>query len=444
MCISNMSNSKDIISKVAFLLGVPQSIFDNQYEPPMKEIYNVLTTHQVAVQIRHLCSLRTYVEKNYSVINLQFETNLKNLHTLGDPQIEELLNQLADTGIKLIKCNHRLNQYIIDINQLIINNISGCRELFPESINWEYIKSIFIMPDGLSEKGIKREAQKYYTNINSYPYQVYMGVLIPNNGNILFNDEKFIKLLYQANNDEFRRSDILSQTDDKSQILLEDFILNHKKTVIAIDTENSDPYKVSAVITYLKEKKLLSSIARVIMISDTHSSKAWHHLKNMHSIEIEDHQTERIKSEKSLVDIELSTRLCKEFWKNQITSFILLSSDSDYYGVIKNLPEADFFVMVEASKCSSLTIDIFKEKGILYGTLDTFYDESFLQYVLTESVKNYLLKTVEKINIKNLFSSICFETYSNMSKNEMETFFDRYIKNIKITFSTSGSPSVIL
>ena len=122
-------------------------------------------------------------------------------------------------------------------NQLIINNISGCRELFPESINWEYIKSIFIMPDGLSEKGIKREAQKYYTNINSYPYQVYMGVLIPNNGNILFNDEKFIKLLYQANNDEFRRSDILSQTDDKSQILLEDFILNHKKTVIAIDTE---------------------------------------------------------------------------------------------------------------------------------------------------------------------------------------------------------------
>ena len=52
MCISNMSNSKDIISKAAYLLGVPQSIFDNQYEPPMKEIYNVLTTHQVAVRIR--------------------------------------------------------------------------------------------------------------------------------------------------------------------------------------------------------------------------------------------------------------------------------------------------------------------------------------------------------------------------------------------------------
>ena len=32
----------DIISKVAYLIGVPKSIFENEHEPPKPEIYETL------------------------------------------------------------------------------------------------------------------------------------------------------------------------------------------------------------------------------------------------------------------------------------------------------------------------------------------------------------------------------------------------------------------
>lgn len=48
------------------------------------------------------------------------------------------------------------------------------------------------------------------------------------------------------------------------------------------------------------------------------------------SIPVEHIMTERIKQNKSLVDIKLTARACQEHYQNHVDSFVIVSSDSDY------------------------------------------------------------------------------------------------------------------
>ncbi|MFR3004301.1 MAG: hypothetical protein ACLTML_02600 [Blautia faecis] len=50
------------------------------------------------------------------------------------------------------------------------------------------------MPDGFSETGTKNAATLYYQHKQDYPYQMYMNWNPSNEGNILYNDKKFVTL----------------------------------------------------------------------------------------------------------------------------------------------------------------------------------------------------------------------------------------------------------
>lgn len=69
-------------STVAYLLGVPKPIFENEYEPPMIEVFQNLEQDKDARIIRNLCRLRTAIEQNYTQILYEFRYNMKSLHTL--------------------------------------------------------------------------------------------------------------------------------------------------------------------------------------------------------------------------------------------------------------------------------------------------------------------------------------------------------------------------
>lgn len=55
----------DIVSKVAYLLGVHKRIFENENEPPKLEVYDKLEQDKNARIIRNLCMLRTQLERNF-------------------------------------------------------------------------------------------------------------------------------------------------------------------------------------------------------------------------------------------------------------------------------------------------------------------------------------------------------------------------------------------
>ena len=70
----------EIVSKVAYLIGVPKRIFENEHEPPKLEIFEKLDKDKNARIVRNLCMLRTSIERNYKKINDELSHSLKSIH----------------------------------------------------------------------------------------------------------------------------------------------------------------------------------------------------------------------------------------------------------------------------------------------------------------------------------------------------------------------------
>ena len=155
---------------------------------------------------------------------------------------------------------------------------------------------------------------------------------------------------------------------------------------------------------------------------------------------------ERIKENKSLVDIRLTTGTCREFFQNDTDSFILASSDSDYWGLISAMPEAHFLVLVEEEKCSPAIKKAMLDAGITYCYTDDFCtgnsDEIRIQAVLNE-VKR-ALDTQVQFNIQDILGEAYCQTRANLSTAERRQFYERYIKPMRFAIDKDGNVSVQL
>lgn len=74
----------------------------------------------------------------------------------------------------------------------------------------------------------------------------------------------------------------------------------------------------------------MQKITTILLFDDIHTVTAWRILESYTDIPVEHIMTERIKQNKSLVDIKLTARACQEHYQNHVDSFVIVSSDSDY------------------------------------------------------------------------------------------------------------------
>lgn len=436
-----------VVSKVAYLIGVPKAIFENEHEPPKMEWYEELERDKNARIIRNLCMLRTAIERNFRKIAMAMKYDLKSILSLPEYIPQECLSQLAQDGISIYRANAQPIQYVLDINKHIANRINNCKHLFPIWLKWEYLRPIFIMPGGTTEKGTKTSAEEYYANIDKYPYQVYINWSFTTSvGNLLYNDKKFVRLLYEYHEDYFTD---MSKVSDAGQIAKDgiyDFLERSTRTAVVVDCENADPYKLYATLKNLDQAALLGKISKIVLYDDIHTATAWKILEQFTQIPIEHNMIERIKENKSLVDIRLTTGTCREFFQNNTDSFILASSDSDYWGLISAMPEAHFLVLVEEEKCSPAIKKAMVDAGITYCYTDDFCtgnsDEIRIQAVLNE-VKRALDSEVQ-FNIQETLSEAYRLTRANLSTAEKEQFYSRYIKPMRLIVDVEGNVSVQL
>ena len=74
----------DIVSKVAYLIGVPKHIFENEHEPPKLEIYEILDKDKAARIIRNLCVVRAAIERRFGKINDKIRKEYKSIYSLPE------------------------------------------------------------------------------------------------------------------------------------------------------------------------------------------------------------------------------------------------------------------------------------------------------------------------------------------------------------------------
>lgn len=396
--------------------------------------------------VRNLCLLRTAIEQNYGKIYRAFQYDLKNLHTLPEYIPQDSIRQLSADGIEIIRANYKPIQYIIDLNNQIANRINNCRQLLPIWLKWDYLRELFIMPNGSKEAGVKKAADEYYAHRSQYPYQVYMNWPAGEQGNIFYNDKKFVTLLYEIHEDYF--SD-MSKVTDASLMTKEGiyrFLEQSKSCAIVVDCENSDPYKLYATLNNLNQNALLHKIAKIILYDDIHTTSAWDILSEFTEIPVEHEIIERVKENKSLVDIRLTTGTCREFFQNNTDSFILASSDSDYWGLIPAMPEARFLVLIEEDKCSPLIRKAMDDQGITYSYIDDFCtgnsnqikEQAVLREVQAE------LDEIVNFNIQEVLQAAYINTRADMSTSEKKQFYERYIRPMRLVIDPDGEVFVVL
>lgn len=77
--IQYTDSTYDIVSKVAYMIGVPLRVFENPHEPPKLEIYMVLNKDKNARIIRHLSILRTSIERGFGHISEKMKYQYKSI-----------------------------------------------------------------------------------------------------------------------------------------------------------------------------------------------------------------------------------------------------------------------------------------------------------------------------------------------------------------------------
>lgn len=439
------SDKHEITSVMAYMLGIPSMFFGTI---PVKcfdsKVYNALGNDKNARTIRNLCSIRMAIVKNFGQMTKAFDYEMKNIDSYS--MTKDAAKQLRDDKIELFKANCKPAEYLVRVNGLITGCIDQCKKLFPEWANWIYIRRLFITRECASAQDSRECYKKYLKNLEVYPYQTYINMSITNkDGNVLYNDEKFLSILYCQNGDEFKAYANVKGEGRLDRRNIYDFVNASKNTVAVVDCENCDPIKFCAVMQSMAPETL-SKITKIILYNDVNSSTAWKLLPKYTSAAIEHNMTERVKQGKSLVDIVLVAGCCKEHYKNGVDSFLLFSSDSDYWGLISSVESANFLVMLESNKTSDEVISKMQDADIHFCFIDKFcrdkYSYQLRHDALLEECQSFVDKHVTPFNISEMMRVALAQTRIEMSEREKSKFISEKSKSLHLNVNVNGDVTV--
>ncbi len=425
-------DTKEVVTTIAYLIGVKKSALETSFREDCSDTLDTLYANKDASIIRFLSKIRTSLFQHFKKTDDAMRYDLKNLISL-EWYDKDNIRQLEKWGIQVIQANYRSEKYMQDLTRLINEHIDDCSGLFYDWINWSYIRNLFYVPKYNKPNVMKDEFTKYMANIDFYPFQVYIYWNPKNYGGILSSDRKFLKLLYEMNGDVFTDYTKYRDADDDTRNNIYNFIDSSEKTAIAVDCENSNPFKLYSVLKGLNQDEL-ARIDKITLYDDPNTTTGWDWLSKFTDIPVEHIEIDRVSDRKSLVDVRMTASVVTGFYRDGITSFIIVSSDSDFWGLIESLPNANFLVMYEYEKCGSAIKSALTQHGIYYCAIDDFCTaatEDMKRAVLFAELEKHLPTLIGESPLE-LTHQLYEASRVTATKKEMENFCNRYVKTLKL------------
>ena len=441
MADAHLQNTVEIVSAMAYLTGVRESIFDNPHTSPDKAVYNELEKSQDARIVRALSALRTVINLNFRRIDEQITIEMKNINIIEETK--QLVKALHQEGVEIYKANTNAGYYVNAINQLLTRWIDKCRPFFPEWIEWKYIRSLFIFPKFDSKA--KAYFDRYQSTLSRLPYQTFINWDFRTKddlGNLFQNDQKFLSLLYEQFGDTFTRYGSVHRESQSTRNALSQFALNAGRMTLMVDCENSDPLKLCAALQSLDDT-MRARLVCIILFNDVNTSSCWETLGKYCSVPVEHCMTQRVLQGKSLVDGTLIANTCREYYQNHVDSFLLASSDSDFITLVRSLPDAHFLWLVENSKVSDATLDELTRCNVPFCRLDEFNNGGvaykFQKDALLGKCQEFLAKQFTSFNLDTMLEYALLSTRIQMSSKDKQSFKKKYLETIRASIDASGN-----
>ncbi|MBQ4282446.1 MAG: NYN domain-containing protein [Lachnospira sp.] len=431
-------DTKDLVTTVAYMIGVKKDNIIKYYEEECRELLDKLFKSKEATIIRYLSKLRTTLFLRYKKTDSELRFNITNLDKI-EWYDKDNIKQLQEWGIPVLQPNYTSDMYMEHFANLIAENIDACEHLFEDWIKFEYIKDLFVIPRQGKKNVLKAEFETFMKFYKFYPFQMYIHWSPRDCGNILYNDEKFVGVLYGQHGELFTDTSKVKDATDETKDNIYEFINSGHKVAIAVDCENSDVFKLYGVLKNLNQEEL-DKIEKIMLFDDSHTSTAWEWLGKFTKIPVEYIQVQRVTDAKSLVDIQMTAGVCTAYYKDNIDSFIVCSSDSDFWGLISSLPDANFLVMYEYTKCGKAIKEAMAEKGVVNCSVDDFCTGNATELkraVLLDQLESYGNKLVG-MNGKDLARQVYVDTRITYVEADVENFYNKYVKSIRLKMDEEG------
>lgn len=434
----------EVATIVAYMLGIDELRLNEYYSHHYADSLEMLKKNKEATIIRYLSRIRTTIMKHFLNIDNEMRYNLSNLDRMSYFDKKEI-DALHKWGIEVVQANFRSDKYIMHITKLMDDNIDACKHLFPEVIKFEYIRAMFVIPKYTNNNVLIDEYNKFKANKTKYPFQTYMYWKPEDCGYLLYSDAKLLKIIYGQNGEEFYEGYKYRDASDDTKENIYNFIHNSSSVVMVVDCENADPYKLYAVLKNLN-KDDLKLLNKIILFDDYHTTIAWDYIETLIDIPVEHMEVPRVTESKSLVDIQMAVGVSAAYYRDNVDSFILCSSDSDFWGLISSIPEARFLVMYEYAKCGSAIKEALSGRSIFHCSMDDFYMQNageLQKIVLKKVLAEYLPRVVGEDGWE-LTRQIYSDAYIDATGKEMRRFYDKYIKTLKLKLDENGKFRVVM
>ena len=458
--------SKRRVTLVGYLIGLRKEYIE--CAPFDQEYLNKIKNKTEIEIVRALSCLRFSFMLNYDKIykEKQMKGPFVKFEDMEQYIDVSALSYLRAQKIEALQVGVSINEFtrhIANLNQLMEEYIEGIHQYVPEWIKWEYVKNLFIMPGCSSgrngcnynnkQSGLKINAKiheirkDFYNNSHFYPYRTYLNWdekhRFEDYGNILFNDCKFLKLLYSANGDAFQGEEYVIDAKAAVKNGIYDFVDTATNVAIFVDCENVDPYSFAATLKNLDEDKI-SKIKKIVLYDDVNTTIAWDILQDVLKLNVVHEEVERVKNDKSLVDHALSIGVTKSFYEEQTESVIIASSDSDFWSLIKYLPQIRFLVMNEKEITSEAVLDKLDDNAVPHCFMDEFAHDVIQPYkniVLKKNLQSILDEfndtgRLEFLSVDEMLNQIFYRSgisgrYRQVEK-EKQDFYNKYLKKMKL------------
>lgn len=330
---------KPMCEKLQYLIGVPPQYIDS---------FDTLNKGLMA-ETRKLCSLRSLIIASFTDINEQFRNGVQ----LADiPMTARLVSDITKYDINIVNSGS-LSRNVIELNKLIDERIEKIALGF-KGIPQEWIQEMFSMPAGDTIDGVRMAVRRYRQFKNFYPYQKYVNWPFAETP-----EEKRSKNIFGNDKDLHT---LLAEIHANKESKLIDFVGTARDVVVVVDCENSDAQRLYDALRTVK-----GNLRKIILIDDTHTNLMWDEMVREYreaGVTIEHDELPRLKEQKSLVDLRMVAKTCEEFYKNNVSHFILASSDSDIWALISSLPDAEIMVLAEKCKCGDVLIEALTQHKI--------------------------------------------------------------------------------
>lgn len=413
-----------------------------------QSLFNELESKPDVKLVHTLTKLRTVLMKNLAAIDDYRSYALDSYDTMmwfekGD------FDYLKANGIELNLRPKTASDMVAEINDCIATRIdSVVQKLYPMWIRLEFIKNLFLFPKKGGKYCISDERAKYTKNYGRYPFQAYITWNPSENEPYLFKDDiTLLSVLYQKNGVEFEQEEKCQDASLQIKNNVYEFLENASRTVIVVDCENANPFKLYSFLTSDGIASKMNKIEKIILYDDINTTKQWANLQNVTRIPIERIETRRFLKHKSVVDATLISGICKCFYKDGIDSFLLFSSDSDYLAMIFSIPDGAFFVLTENEKVSDCLINELDAANISHCCLDEFGAgdyEAFSQSLLLAELRKQLPGIVGRNAmdvVNDVYNAVGLE---NTDEEDKMVFFKSFAKRLRLIINENGCYEIVM